>query len=64
MASSIIAMARYRSMLRWTCSPAKCMAKPPPRHTSEEFVDFLGQVVGLCQRKQEIHIILDNLAAQ
>jgi transposase len=33
------------------------------RHTSEEFVDFLEQVVDTCKPKQQIHIILDNLSA-
>jgi transposase len=33
------------------------------RHTSDEFVAFLHQVVQHCKRKQEIHIILDNLSA-
>jgi len=37
--------------------------KTAARHTSEQFVDFLDQVVGLCKPKQEIHIILDNLSA-
>ena len=37
--------------------------KTAARHTSEEFVNFLGQVVALCRPKQEIHIILDNLSA-
>lgn len=37
--------------------------KTAARHTSEEFVDFLQQVVGLCKPQQEIHIILDNLSA-
>jgi hypothetical protein len=37
--------------------------KTAARHTTEEFVDFLEQVVGLCRRNQEIHIILDNLSA-
>src|SRR5271154_1743541 len=37
--------------------------KTAARHTSDEFVDFLDQVVHLCQPKQEIHIILDNLSA-
>jgi transposase len=41
----------------------KVHGKTAARHTSEEFVDFLGQVVGLCQPKQEIHIIVDNLPA-
>ena len=37
--------------------------KTAARHTSEEFIAFLGQVVGLCKPKQEIHIIVDNLSA-
>jgi transposase len=41
----------------------KVHGKTAARHTSEEFVDFLAQVVGLCQPQQEIHIILDNLSA-
>lgn len=41
----------------------KIQGKTAARHTSEEFVDFLGQVVSTCQGKQEIHVILDNLSA-
>lgn len=41
----------------------KVHGKTAARHTSEEFVDFLGQVVRLCKPKQEIHIIVDNLSA-
>ena len=41
----------------------KVHGKTAARHTSEEFVDFLGQVVELCQPNQEIHIIVDNLSA-
>ena len=37
--------------------------KTAARHTSEEFVDFLDQVVALCKPKQEIHIIVANLSA-
>src|ERR1700686_520938 len=33
------------------------------RHTSADFVDFLGEVVAQCRPQQEIHIILDNLSA-
>jgi len=33
------------------------------RHTSEEFVGFLGDVVRHAKGKREIHIILDNLPA-
>jgi hypothetical protein len=37
--------------------------KTAARHSSDEFVDFLHQLVGLCRPKQEIHVILDNLSA-
>src|SRR6202451_469986 len=36
---------------------------PPPRHTTEEFVAFLGQIVALEAKGREIHIIADNLSA-
>ena len=41
----------------------KVHGKTAPRHTSDEFVDFLDGVVGLCRPRQEIHVILDNLSA-
>ena len=41
----------------------KVHGKTATRHTSDEFVDFLHDVVGLCKPKQEIHVILDNLSA-
>jgi transposase len=41
----------------------KVHGKTAARHTSDELVDFLDQVVRLCQPKQEIHIIVDNLSA-
>jgi transposase len=34
-----------------------------PRHTSEAFVDFLGDIVATQPRRREIHVIVDNLAA-
>lgn len=34
-----------------------------PRHNSEEFVAFLGEVIASQPADQEIHIILDNLSA-
>jgi len=37
--------------------------KTSARHTSCDFVAFLEEIVSLCPRRQEIHIILDNLAA-
>jgi transposase len=41
----------------------KVHGKTAARHTSDEFVGFLQQVIGLCKPKQEIHVILDNLSA-
>jgi transposase len=41
----------------------KVHGKTAARHTSDEFVDFLEQVVGLCRPRQDIHVILDNLSA-
>jgi transposase len=37
--------------------------KTAARHTSQEFVAFLKEVVSLCPRRKQIHIILDNLSA-
>lgn len=34
-----------------------------PRHTSQEFVAFLGEVVASQPCDREVHIILDNLSA-
>jgi hypothetical protein len=34
-----------------------------PRHTSQEFVTFLGEVAASQPPEREIHIILDNLGA-
>jgi transposase len=41
----------------------KVQGKTTARHTSDEFVGFLKQVVASCKPRQEIHIILDNLSA-
>src|SRR5437762_4254124 len=41
----------------------KVHGKTAARHTSDEFVAFLQQVISQCKRNQEIHIILDNLSA-
>ena len=43
----------------------KVHGKTAARHTSEEFIGFLDQVVRVrsCKPAQEIHIILDNLSA-
>lgn len=41
----------------------KVIGKTAQRHTSQEFVAFLGDVVGQCPAGQEIHLILGNLSA-
>ena len=41
----------------------RVQGKTAARHTSEEFVAFLDQVVSQCKPKQEVHIIVDNLSA-
>lgn len=37
--------------------------KTTARHTSQDFVAFLDEVVAHCPARQQIHIILDNLSA-
>jgi transposase len=37
--------------------------KTTARHTSQDFIAFLKEVVNLCPTRQQIHIILDNLSA-
>jgi transposase len=37
--------------------------KTAARHTSQDFVAFLKEIVALCPPHQQIHIILDNLSA-
>ena len=39
------------------------LGKTTPRHTSTEFVGFLGQIIASQPKEQEIHIIADNLSA-
>jgi transposase len=39
------------------------LGKPVPRHTSEEFIGFLHEVIDSQPRGKEIHVILDNLSA-
>jgi len=41
----------------------KVLGKTAARHTSAEFVAFLGDIVAHQPRRQEIHIICDNLSA-
>ena len=39
------------------------LGKTAPRHTSAEFVAFLGDIVANQPRRKEIHVIADNLSA-
>jgi transposase len=41
----------------------KVHGKTAARHTSDEFVSFLEEIIRLCPAGQEIHIIADNLSA-
>jgi transposase len=44
-------------------STGKVIGKTAARHTSEEFVAFLAQIVSSEPKNKEIHIIADNLSA-
>jgi len=37
--------------------------KTAPRHTSQDFVEFLAEVAAPCEPDAEIHLIVDNLSA-
>ncbi len=50
-------------MPHWMFAAAKVHGKTAARHTSDVFLDFLRQVVGLCKPKQDVHVILDDLSA-
>jgi transposase len=39
------------------------LGKTTPRHTSTEFIGFLGQIIASQPKEKEIHIIADNLSA-
>lgn len=41
----------------------KVTGKTTARHTSDDFIGFLREVISSCPSRQEIHIILDNLSA-
>lgn len=41
----------------------KVLGQTAARHTTEEFVAFLGQIAARESRRREIHIIIDNLSA-
>jgi hypothetical protein len=49
-------------MRRWRRTRA-VIGKTAERHTSDEFVAFLEQIVSTQRRDREIHIIADNLSA-
>jgi transposase len=44
-------------------STGRVHGKTTARHTSQDFVTFLEEVVAQCPGRQQIHIILDNLSA-
>ena len=44
-------------------STGEIIGQTVPRHTSEAFVDFLGDVLATQPRRREIHVIVDNLSA-
>ena len=41
----------------------RVLGKTAARHTSAEFIDFLGRIVKQTPESKEIHIVLDNLSA-
>jgi hypothetical protein len=43
-------------------APGEVIGQTAARHTSQEFVDFLDEVVSNQPAGQEIHVILDNFA--
>ena len=62
-ASSTTAMARLSLYAALDTKTGRVHGKTAARHTSRDFVAFLGEVVSLCPPRQQIHIILDNLSA-
>jgi transposase len=44
-------------------STGEIIGQTVPRHTSEAFVAFLGDVLATQPRRREIHVIVDNLSA-
>ena len=44
-------------------STGEIVGQTVPRHTSEAFVDFLGDIVATQPKGREIHVIVDNLSA-
>ena len=63
-ASNTSATGRSRSTRPSTRRPVRSRGTTTARHTSQDFVEFLGEVVASCDPDQEIYIIiLDNLSA-
>src|SRR6267378_4252088 len=62
-ALSTIATAPFRCTPRLTRAMGEVVGKTAARHTSQEFVAFLAEVVANQPRGKEIHLIADNLAA-
>ncbi len=46
--SNTIVTARFRCMPRWTLKPVRSSGKTAAHHTSQEFVEFLGEMVDAC----------------
>ncbi len=44
-------------------STGEIIGQTVPRHTSEAFVEFLGDIVTTQPRRRDIHVIVDNLSA-
>lgn len=44
-------------------STGEIVGQTVPRHTSDAFVEFLGDILATQPRRREIHVIVDNLAA-
>jgi transposase len=44
-------------------STGEIIGQTVPRHTSEAFVEFLGDVLATQPRRREVHVIVDNLSA-
>ena len=58
-----IVMGPYRCNAALNTQTGEIHGRTAERHTSEEFVAFLAQIVAGQPRNREIHIIADNLSA-
>ncbi len=63
MASSTGATARSSLYAAFNTGTREVLGKTAARHTSDEFVAFLGDLVAHQPEGQEIHVIMDNLSA-